>query len=93
MTEINNSTPEDDCQDMDETRMVDGGIYEIKIKGHLDQQWADGFGEMKIHHDPCGVTVLTGQIVDQSALHGILIRIRDLGLILVSVSQQTNRKS
>jgi len=87
MTGFNNSIPEDNCQDMNDLGMVNGDIYEIKVKGHLDEEWADWFGEMNIQHDPCGLTVLTGQIVDQSALHGILARIRDLSLTLVSITR------
>ena len=60
-------------------------IYEIKLKGHLNENWADWFDEMSFTHENDGTTTLTGEIVDQSALHGLLKKIRDLGLPLISV--------
>ena len=59
--------------------------YEIRIKGHLDLVWSDWFGGLTISHQENGVTLLTGQVTDQAALHGILGRVRDLGLPLISV--------
>ncbi|MBC8332939.1 MAG: hypothetical protein H8E28_13245 [Anaerolineae bacterium] len=66
--------------------MSGGGHYEITVKGHIDEQWADWFGELSISHDECGLTTLSGMIVDQAALHGVLAQIRDLGLTLISFS-------
>ena len=61
--------------------------YEIRFKGHLDDQWAGWFEGMTISLEADGNTRITGQVVDQAALHGVLKKIRDLGLPLVSVNQ------
>jgi hypothetical protein len=53
--------------------------YRIRVKGNLDDNWSDGFNEMEISSGG-GETILSGQVVDQAALHGLLIRIRDLNL-------------
>ena len=65
------------------------GFYEIRIKGHLDDQSVDWFGGLSITLTDDGNTVLTGAIIDQSALHGTLKKIRDLGLTLISVGPQS----
>ena len=59
--------------------------YEIRIKSHLGPRTANAFAEFAIRYDPNGETILTGQVVDQAALHGILMKIRDLNLVLVAV--------
>ena len=59
--------------------------YEIRLKGHLDSQWADWFEGMTISLEDNGDTLLTGPVIDQAALHGLLKKVRDLGLPLVSV--------
>jgi hypothetical protein len=64
-------------------------IYEIRIKGHLGDRWADRFEGMTFAHESDGTTLLCGPLVDQAALHGLLNGIRDLGLALVSVQQKS----
>ena len=62
------------------------GIYEIRIKGHLDDQWSDWFGGLTITLEDNGDTLITGPVIDQAAFHGLLKKVRDLGMPLVSVS-------
>jgi hypothetical protein len=62
-------------------------IYQIRIKGHLDSQWTDWFEGLTITLEADGDTLLTGPVIDQAALYGLLKRVRDLGLPLVSVVQ------
>ena len=61
------------------------GIYEIRIKGHLDDKWADRFEGLTITLEDNGDTLLTGPVIDQAALHGLLKKVRDLGMPLLSV--------
>ena len=69
--------------------------YQIKVKGRLGSQWSDWFEGMTIESEGA-VTTITGKVLDQPALHGLLVRIRDLGLPLISVkrveSEQNNKK-
>jgi hypothetical protein len=62
-------------------------IYQIRLKGHLDSGWADWFGGMTITLEDNGSTLLIGPVVDQSALHGLLKRVRDIGMPLISVNR------
>ena len=61
--------------------------YEIRLVGHLDGRWAARFDGLALRLEPDGTTVLSGPIVDQAALHGLLQRVRDLGIPLVSVTR------
>jgi hypothetical protein len=62
------------------------GLYEIRLKGHLNDRWADRFEGLTITLEDNGDTLLTGQVVDQAALHGLLKKVRDLGMPLLSVN-------
>jgi hypothetical protein len=62
-------------------------VYQIRLKGHLGSQWTDWFGSLTIMLEEDGDTLLTGPVVDQAALHGLLKKVRDLGMSLVSVIQ------
>ncbi len=61
--------------------------YQIRIKGHLGSQWTDWFEGLTITLEDNGDTLLTGSVVDQAALHGLLKKVRDLGMPLLSVSR------
>ena len=64
-------------------------VYRIHIEGHLAAEWSDWFDGMSIHCRPDGTAVLTGPVRDQAALQGLLLRLRDLGLSLISVNPVT----
>ena len=59
---------------------------EVRVKGQLDEHWSDWFDDLTVAHTGQNETVLTGPIVDQAALHGLLAKLRDLGLPIVSVN-------
>jgi hypothetical protein len=59
--------------------------YAIRIKGHIDNRWSSWFDDLTITLEPDGTTLLTGPVADQAALHGLIRRLRDVGLPLVSV--------
>jgi hypothetical protein len=61
-------------------------VYEIRVEGRLGTEWSEWFADLRVTVDECGDTILTGPI-DQSGLHGVLRRVRDLGLPLVSVAR------
>ena len=63
------------------------GLYEIRIKGHLDDRWAAWFEGLTLTLEDNGDTLLTGPVVDQAALHGLLRKVRDLAMPLVSVTR------
>ena len=61
-------------------------VHSIRLKGHLGGRWSDWFEDMTISNEPNGEAVLRGPLADQAALHGVLIKIRDLGLPLLAVT-------
>jgi hypothetical protein len=61
--------------------------YEFKVEGQLNPTWSAWFEDLTLIHEASGNTTLTGSIADQAALHGVLIKIRDLGLTLISVKR------
>lgn len=65
--------------------MRTNGRYEIRLKGHLDTRWAAWFDGLSLTNDSDGSTVIHGPVADQAALHGLLQKVRDTGLPLVSV--------
>ena len=67
--------------------------YEIKIRGHLDPHWSDWFAGLKLTHLEGDETLLSGPLSDQGALHGLLERIRDLNLKLISVTSSSPQDS
>jgi len=77
MTERHTSTPDSS----------EAGRYEIRLTGHLDARWTGWFDGLTVSRHSDGTTVISGQVTDQAALHGLLQRVRDLGLSLVSVTQ------
>jgi hypothetical protein len=62
--------------------------YKIRVKGHIGEDWSSWFEGMTIRHEESGETVLTGPLVDEAALHGVLAKIRDLGLPLIEVKRE-----
>jgi hypothetical protein len=73
--------------DKDRKQSLESQIYQIRVKGYLDNSWSDWFEGLSMTHEEDGTTVLTGPVADQPALHGLLIKIRDLGLPLISVNR------
>ena len=65
----------------------EAGRYEIRLTGHLDVHWTAWFDGLTVSHQSDGTTVISGPIPDQAALHGVLQRVRDLGLPLVAVNR------
>jgi hypothetical protein len=72
------------CESVEGGRMA---VYEIRVKGHLDGRWSEWFDGLAIANVENGDALLSGEIVDQSALHGVLNKVRDLGLPLMAVSR------
>lgn len=77
------SNPQENHQQVD----GDGEYFEIRVRGHLGPSWSECFGGLKVINEQSGETRLSGLIADQAALHGILGRIRDLNLTLISVTR------
>jgi hypothetical protein len=76
---------------MNDTRTSTGdqhapGEYEIRLKGHLEDRWGDWFDGLSLNHEHDGTTLIRGPVADQAALHGLLRKVRDLGLPLISVT-------
>ena len=65
----------------------EAGRYEIRLKGHLDPRWAAWFDGLSLIDESDGTTVIFGPVVDQAALHGLLQKVRDVGMPLVSVTR------
>jgi hypothetical protein len=63
------------------------GEYEIRLKGHLDSRWATWFDGLRLTNESDGTTIIHGPVADQAALHGLLQKVRDIGLPLISVAQ------
>jgi hypothetical protein len=61
--------------------------YEIRLKGHLEPRWAAWFDGLSLTQESDGTTVIRGSVIDQAALHGLLSKVRDLGLPLIAVTQ------
>jgi hypothetical protein len=59
--------------------------YQLRLDGHLDDHWSAWFGDLTLTHESDGTTSLSGFVSDQAALHGLLMKVRDLGIILISV--------
>ncbi|MBN1995335.1 MAG: hypothetical protein JW953_21785 [Anaerolineae bacterium] len=62
-------------------------VYQIRLKGHLGHEWTDWFEGLTITLEDNGETLLTGPVLDQAALHGLLKKVRDLGMLLLSVNR------
>jgi hypothetical protein len=81
-----------------DTRASTGGRheprrYEIRLKGHLDARWAAWFDGLNLTRESDGTTIISGPVVDQAALHGLLAKVRDLGLPLVSVTHSEPKRA
>ena len=66
----------------------EGGSYEIRVKGHLNARWAAWFDGLTLSQESDGTTLLSGWVSDQAALHGLLAKVRDLGLPLIAVRRR-----
>ncbi len=78
-TELSNSAPAAD--------RVPAQQYEIRVKGHLGARWSAWFDGMSLTNEDDGTTVIRGALVDQAALHGLLQKLRDVGIPLISLTQ------
>jgi hypothetical protein len=73
-------------------RADESAEYEIRVKGHLAPRWSAWFDGMSLSNESDGTTVISGPVVDQAALHGLLQRLRDVGMPLVSITQRTTQE-
>lgn len=88
MTTVHIECAEDPVSDaLPRAEVAKMSLYEIRVKGHLDQHWSEWFGGLAIAYDSDGNTVLRGSLVDQAALYGVLIKVRDLALPLLAVQR------
>jgi hypothetical protein len=71
----------------------EGPGYEVRLEGHLDDHWATWFGGLTLTHQEDGTTTLCGAVVDQAELHGLLAKVRDLGVTLISVTPTSDASS
>lgn len=69
----------------------EAGRYSIRLAGHLDPRWEAWFDGCTVGYQGDGTTVISGQVIDQAALHGLLSRVRDLGVPLISVTRTEPR--
>ena len=69
----------------------EAGLYDIRIKGHLAARWSDWFDGLSLSRESDGTTIIHCHVADQAALHGLLVKVRDLGLPLVSVTHYEPR--
>ncbi len=69
------------------TGSLEAGPYEIRLQGHLEPRWAVWFDGLRLTHESDGTTVISGPVVDQAALHGLLQKLRDVGMPLVSITR------
>jgi hypothetical protein len=70
-----------------EERRARHEVYQIVLKGHLDEEWSEWFAGLTVTRADNGETILTGPVVDQAALHGVLMKVRDLGLPLLALTR------
>jgi hypothetical protein len=69
------------------------GQYEIRLKGHLEPRWAAWFDALSLTQESDGTTVIRGSVIDQAALHGLLSKVRDLGLPLIAVTKLDSKQT
>ncbi len=92
MTETEASTEDHENHESNENH-YEAGLYEIRVKGHLGERWAARFEGMTLTLVDNGDTILAGTVVDQSALYGLLRKVRDLGMPLISVGRAESGKA
>ena len=68
-------------------------VYAFDVQGHLDAHWSEWLGDLRITHNPDGTSTLVGPIVDQAELHGVLAKLRDLGVVLIAVARLNSSRT